>query len=118
MPWNDRLQKHLALHERDKVCVVIDVDDEDALARIPSLVQMLQHIQQVSSLYVKNNRFKRDPSFLLELLVLLVVPRETFHGTILSHCVPFVNESGKSSAILGKCPKSRQSDKISKVLGK
>jgi hypothetical protein len=52
---------------------------------------MLNNIEQLIALDVKNDFLKRDTSFSLEPFILFIIPREVFHRQIIVQCVPFGN---------------------------
>ena len=66
----------LVLNERHQVQVVLALDDEDALAGVTLGVRVLQDVEQVVTVDVKNDVLVPDAAIRLELRVLRVVPSE------------------------------------------
>src|SRR5262249_6476166 len=78
---NDRLQEDcvLILDERHQVHIVLSSDDEDALAGVPLGVRVLQDVEQVPTLDVKDDVLEPDAAVRLELRVLRAVPGDVLH---------------------------------------
>ena len=68
----------LVLDERHQVHVVLALDDEDALAGVTIGVRVLQDVEQVAALDVKDDVLEPDAALRPELRVLRVVPVEYF----------------------------------------
>jgi len=50
---------------------------------------VLENIEKVTTLDMKDNLLKCDTSLAAELFILLQVPGEVLYGCILAQCVPF-----------------------------
>jgi len=62
--------------------------NENTLASVPLLIGMFQDIQDIAMLNVKKDFLERNTAFRMQLLILLGVPVEAFHMTIVAQCVP------------------------------
>lgn len=70
----------LVLDERHQVHVLVALDDEDALTGVPLGVRVLQDIEQLASLDVKDDFFEPDAAVRPELRVLRIIPGEVLHS--------------------------------------
>ena len=81
----------LVFDERHDVRVTLNIDDHDSLTRVLLLIWMLQDIEDVTPLDVKDHFLKRNASGLLKQPILFRVPGEVLHRTNVVQRVPFVN---------------------------
>src|SRR5665648_221512 len=89
---NDGLEEEavFVLDERHQVGVVVRGHDKDALARVLLLVRMGQDVEQAACPDRHYNDLERNAPISLQRLVLLWVPPERLHGTMIRRRVPFV----------------------------
>src|ERR1043166_4696457 len=78
---NDCFQEYrcLVLDERDEVHVIVTSNDKDALTLVSVLIGMLDRIEQVTSLDMKDDFFEPNAALSFERLILRVVPGEVLH---------------------------------------
>ena len=79
------------LNERYYVGVLVHFDHKHLLIGILCLVRMINDVQNVTVLNMHDSLFKRNPTFLFQNLVLLVIPLVRNHALIVVQRVPYGN---------------------------
>ena len=70
----------LVLDGRHQIHVIVALNDEDPLARVPVGIRVLQDVKQIPALDVEDDVLEPDAALRPDLRVLRVVPGELLHS--------------------------------------